>query len=61
MNYHEFIFGHSWLLMGIYVNNKIDGLPPQAGRLGHTPQSLRDSSPNLGEQLGCVRTIWLLL
>ena len=20
MNYHEIIFGHSWLLMGIYVN-----------------------------------------
>ena len=25
-----------------------------AGRIGHTPQSLRDSSPNLGEQLGEV-------
>ena len=28
---------------------------------GHTPQSLRDSSPNLGEQLGRGRTIWLPL
>ena len=31
---------------------RIVGLPPQAGRPGHTPQSLRDSSPNLGEQQG---------
>ena len=37
--------------------SKLEGVDAEGGRgrVLHTPQSLRDSSPNLGEQLGGSR------